>query len=479
MTDFILTTAQMRRADAYTINEKGVTSETLMTRAGVALAREAAKAAGVLGVKNITVVCGTGNNGGDGFVCARVLEKLGFEVELYALPGELSADCAREKNRYKGRYSQDIRGAIVVECIFGTGLTRKVTGDAAAVIYKINASGAFVISADIPSGLNGDNGLIEGAAVRADVTVAVGELKFGCFLNDGLDLCGKVVKADIGIALPEDNYAKTNALGFDGYFPARKRNSHKGSYGTAALVVGSEKYLGAAALAVGAALKSGCGFVKLASDGELKRALAAKFPQVIYESELDLSAESVAFGSGLGCNPSTYEKLRFILENYGGKLVVDADGLNAAAKYGKQIFKSKKCLTVITPHIKEFSRLTGASVEEINGDPVRFARAFADEYGVTVLLKSASSVICGAEGTFLNVRGTTALAKGGSGDMLAGFLCGTLARGLGAYEGAVCAAQTLGLAAEIASKEKTDYCATAADIMKNLHFSVKKFIKST
>lgn len=478
MTDLILTAAQMRRADAYTINELGVSSETLMYRAGKAVAEETAKVARELGVKTVTVVCGTGNNGGDGFVCARELLSRGLDVEVYALSGELSADCKREKDRYNGRYSQHICGAIVVDCIFGTGLNRKVSGEAADVINIINASGAFVISADIPSGLNGDDGLAEGAAVKADITVAIGELKFGCFLNDGLDFCGKTVKADIGIKLPDGDYAKTNAFGFDGYFPARKRNSHKGVYGTATLIAGSEKYLGAAALAAGAALKSGCGFVKLVGGNAVKLALAAEFPQVIFCDEADINSQSIAFGSGLGCNAETYESLRFILENYCGKLVVDADGLNAAAEFGKDIFKNKKCEAVITPHVKEFSRLTGLSVAEILKNPVGLARAFAEEYGVTVLLKSASSVICGKDGVFLNVRGTSALSKGGSGDMLAGFLCGTLARGLNVFDGAVCAAQTLGFAAEIASAEKTDYCATAEDIIKNLHFSVKKFTES-
>ena len=168
-----------------------------------------------------------------------------------------------------------------------------------------------------------------------------------------------------------------------------------------------------------------------------------------------------------------YSEVKFFLANYKKTLVLDADALNSLAKFGVEILKNKSCAVIITPHVKEFSRLIGSDVERVASDPLNLSRDFAKEYGVTVVLKSASTIITDGERTVLSVRGTTALAKGGSGDILAGFLCGTLARGLNSFDASVCAVTALGVAAEIASEQKTDYCATAYDIINNLHYSVK------
>ena len=230
MTDRILTNAQMREADDYTINNLGIPSEELMRRAGLAIAEEALREVERLNTTDVLIVCGTGNNGGDGYVCANKLLEDGLNVKVYAFDGNLSVDCKREKERYKGGYSRHICGSIIVDCIFGTGLVREVAGKYAEVINEINSSGAFVISADIPSGLYGDNGLILNTAVKADVTVAVAEYKAGMFLNDGLDICGEVIKKDIGIVCPERDYIKLNCpRNMAEFFNKRRRNSNKGT----------------------------------------------------------------------------------------------------------------------------------------------------------------------------------------------------------------------------------------------------------
>ena len=471
----VLTNAQMREADAYTINIKGVPSATLMRRAGTAIADEAKKAAKSLNTSDILVVCGTGNNGGDGYVCAEELRKRSFNVKVYAAEGDLSPDCAREKNCYKGGYSRDITGAIIIDCLFGTGLSREICGIYRQIIEKINLSGAYVISADIPSGLNGDNGQIMGCAVKADATIAVAEYKMGMFLGEGMDLCGKLIKKDVGIICPENDYAFLNCPQYiSEFYPKRRRNSHKGTYGSANLIAGSDKYIGAAALAAEGALKSGCGYVKVTSSEKVIGCLAAKLPQVIYSNEVFLNSEALAVGSGCGATERLYETLRRLLSDYEGKLLIDADGLNALSKFGVQILKEKKCEVLITPHVKEFSRLTGNSVEQILADPLSLSQNFAAEFGVTVLLKGAASIITDGKKTVINTYGTTALSKGGSGDILSGFACGTMARGLSPFDAGVCAAYALGAAAEISSEEKTDYCATAKDVIKNLHIAIKR-----
>ena len=474
----LLSNREMRAADAYTIGALGVSSEALMGRAGRAIALETAKAAKELGIKDILVVCGAGNNGGDGYVCARELSALGFAVRVYEAGEERSADCLRERGRYTGAYTTEISAPLIVDCLFGTGLSRAVEGVFAETIERINSSGAYVVSADIPSGINGDNGLEMGVAVRADLTVAIAEYKLGHFLSDGLDHCGKVIKKDIGIALPDSRYAVLTECGdIKGAFPARRRNTNKGDYGCAGLVAGSEKYVGAAALAAGGALSAGCGYVKLFCDEKVKYALAAGLPQVIFAESGILSSSAIAIGCGCGVSAGLYERLCMLLEEYGGTLIIDADGLNALAEYGVSPLLKSAASVVLTPHVKEFSRLSGLTVGQVLSDPVNAAREFAAKYGVTVLLKSCSSVLTDGVRTAVLNRGNSALAKGGSGDMLAGFACGIAARGIGGFEAVAAASYLMGMTAEICAAEKTEYCVTAEDILKNLHIAVRNLTR--
>lgn len=465
-----LTNAQMRAADSYTINTLGVPSLTLMERAGGAIAGYAKQAAE--GGKKVVVVCGGGNNGGDGYVCARLLNEWNIAVSVFdASNGKYSPDCAAQRAVYKGAYTQNVASDVIVDCIFGTGLCRTVEGRYADIINAINQSGAYVISADIPSGLNGDNGLALGTAVRADLTVAVAQYKLGHVLGDGPDYCGAVVRADIGISAAEDCAYAMDDSEIAPFFPQRKHNSHKGTYGSACLVAGSQQYPGAAALCLSTALRSGCGYVKLCADDGVKIALAAAYPQAIYLSAPDYSSSALAVGPG--CGDGVLPVLKDIFANYGGKLIIDADGLNAIARVGANILKSAKAQILITPHAKEFSRLTGLSVNDILADPAGYARKFAKENKVIVLLKGAATVITDGDRVVLNLRGSTALAKGGSGDMLTGFICGTAARGVDLFDAAVCSAYVLGCAAEGVSSQKTDYCGCAQDIIAELPNAIK------
>lgn len=471
----LLSVAQMRAADDYTINTLKIPSEELMRRAGLSIADEVAAVASA--ESEILVVCGSGNNGGDGYVCACELLKRGFRAAVYACGGRLSADCEREKAKFGGTYAQTIGGDIIVDCIFGTGLSREVTGEYADVINAINASGAYVISADIPSGMSGDGGVKLGTAVRADKTVTIGELKTGFALGDGYDLCGAIVKKDIGICLNEGGYAcMYGDEDIAKLFPPRPRNSHKGTFGTATLICGSRQYTGSAVLAVAAALKSGCGYVKAVCPDEVKAAIAPNYPQTVFSVQRDLSSRAIAIGMGCGASQSLHGDIESLLNEYSGTLIIDADGLNSLAQYGVEILKNKKCGVVLTPHVKEFSRISGRSIAEILANPVSVAKQFAAGYGVTVVLKSAGTVITDGQNTVINTRGCSALAKAGSGDMLAGFMCGSIARGLSPIEGAACAAYILGAASELAAGECSEYCVTAAEVLAKIPAAVKNII---
>ena len=470
----LLSVAQMRAADEYTINTLGVPSKELMQRAGQAIAEEVAK---VASGGDVLVVCGAGNNGGDGYVCAQQLLRRGFRVKVYPVGGRPSEECEREKFKYTGKYAQTIAGDVIVDCIFGTGLSREVSGEYAEVIRAINNSGAYVVSADIPSGMSGDSGMPLGVAVRADRTVTLGELKLGFALSQGFELCGAVVKRDIGITLPQDNYACIYGdEDIRSFFPKRARNSHKGTFGTATLISGSAQYIGSAVLAVSAALKSGCGYVKAVCPDEVKAAIAPNYPQTVFSAECDLNSGAIAVGMGCGATQSLYDGICWLLRDYAGTLIIDADGLNALAQFGAGVLKDKKCNVIITPHAKEFARLTGKDVAEDLAAPVSCAQRFAREYGVTVALKGAGTVITDGGRTAINVRGCSALAKAGSGDMLSGFMCGSIARGLAPFEGAVCASYILGAASELSAGRLTEYCVTSADILSDIPAAIKNIL---
>ena len=294
----------------------------------------------------------------------------------------------------------------------------------------------------------------------------------GHVLGDGIDICGERLDRDIGIKAEE--YAVTSPEDGDiaAFFPERKRNSHKGTYGSCQIVAG-DCYVGAAALSVSSALLSGCGYVSATVGERLKYALVAAYPQVIYSDGINFSASATAIGMGCGCNKTTYEKVCNLIEGYGGKLIIDADGINSLAAYGKEVLKGAKCKIVITPHVREFSRISGCTEEDILSDPAGRAKAFAAEYGVVVHLKNCVTLTTDGHKVSLVTRGSSALARAGSGDILSGLVAGYAARGLDVFDAAVCAQSVLGRAAEIAGKECGEYCTTSQDIIKNIKNVVK------
>lgn len=471
---YCLKNESMRSADAATI-AGGVSSEKLMQRAGKAIYEELLKLIKKVNAKSVLFVCGSGNNGGDGYVAASLLREENVKVSVFAAEYSTpSGDCSRARAAYKGDYSTEMVADIIVDCIFGTGLNREVGGEYATVIEKINGSSAYVLSVDVPSGLNGDNGLVMGKAVKANLTVCIAYPKLGLYLNDGVDYCGEIVVRDIGI---KSDMTDASVVEYDDVkelFPQRKRNSHKGSYGSGCVVAGSKKYLGAAVLSVGAILKSGCGYAYGMVPDALRSSLAMKYPQCIYVKKTNLSANAVAFGMGCGCNYRTYKKICKLLKRYNGKLIIDADGLNSLAKYGKEVLKQTKASVIITPHLGEMARLCNLTVEEVKRDPVGVAKSFSKEYGVVVHLKSATCITVDGEVCAITQNGNSALAKAGSGDLLSGLACGYAAMGLSLFYCAVCAQFVLGEAAVMASSVHSEYAVTSKELIDNISLVTKR-----
>ena len=489
----VLTNKQMREADRYTIEERGICSLELMERAGEALAKEAEF---LTPAGDILCVCGAGNNGGDGFVCARLLKEKGWAVEVVCFAEKFSEDCAVNRERWlnlgdiclteipKKKY------ALIVDCLFGTGFHGSLDGREKIAVENINdrkKEGCKVLSADIPSGVNGENGRVDGIAVCADVTLCIGEIKTGVVFNDGLDYAGEVKRVDIGIQIPKpittslvDKWTVKELL------PPRMRNSHKGTYGRAAIVAGCEEYTGAAYLSSVACLRSGAGYTTLFTPKELLPLYMLKAPEILLKAISDvgryafneesmqalLAYDSIAYGMGMGATEEVFKGASYLLTHYEGKLILDADGLNSLSIFAKdklfELLQNKKCDVILTPHVKEFSRLSGWTTEEIINDSLSFAKRFAKEYGVTLLLKNAYSIITDGERVAINTSGNSGQAKGGSGDVLAGVIAGLCACGASTYDSGIAAAYLLGESAAIAKTQVGEYSMTATDLIAYL-----------
>ncbi len=501
----VLTCAQMRAADKYTIETLGVPSAQLMERAGAAIAEETETLLREIGGRSVLAVCGGGNNGGDGWCAARLLAERGFETAVYTLTEKLSADCAAQRAAYENSVRlagktpavvasfPDKKYDVIIDAVFGTGFRGVPEGRFAEAIACMNRSGAKIVSADIPSGLNGDSGAFA-QCVKADITVTIGEWKGGLLLGDGPDVCGKVIRRDIGIELPAPAQAGLcSAADFAGVFPPRRANTNKGSFGKAVILAGSAAYSGAPLLSAAAALKCGCGYTRLAVPADIFPQYVGRLPDAIltsapaengclrFDAEFmqTLSRGANAFAVGMGCGVSrgVYESLAYLLSEFRGTLVIDADARNSLAEYGADILREKSCRAILTPHPKEFSRLCAKPLEEVLRNGAALAKEFAAEYGVLVLLKGHTSIVTNGKFTVFCTEGTPALAKGGSGDVLSGIVASLAARGVSAMDSAACGSWLLGRAGRLAAEAQgNEYSVCPSDVISCLPAAIARLI---
>jgi len=484
----ILTVEAMRESDAAAI-AGGVAGAELMKRAGRAIFGAASWA------PPVAVVCGKGNNGGDGYALALNLAEAGISCTIFAQAAPVTPEAAgfEQACRKHGipmmpwTEMSDLRGFhTVADCIFGTGFRGEAAGEAARVIRLINASGARVISADINSGLNGDNGLGD-PAVISSLTVSIGCPKPGHFLGRAKDVMRGTVNADIGIPPRGHMLRRLEEKDAAAMLPPRIRFSNKGTYGTAALIGGSLPYSGAVRLAAmgNAAMRSGAGIARVAAPAGLCPLVAASvlectlFPLPEREGHMTYCRESLleavkdtrtaVFGMGAGNTEDTQRAVQCLLQEYPGILVLDADGLNALAALGTEWLRHAAGRVILTPHPGEFGRLTGRSAAEVLKDPVGLAESFARDTGAVVLLKGAATVITDGKETFLTDTGCAGMATAGSGDVLSGVLGALCAwRRESLTETTALAAWVNGRAGEIAQARMGDISMTAGDTVKAL-----------
>ena len=478
-----LTPEEMRKIDRFAIETLKIPPETLMSAAAKAVYRvfmteKQDKAA------HIVLLCGKGNNGGDGYALAEMLARNGYRpVCIHAQdcpPASSQAahfyDAALESGvpilAFRGQQTIDAiaQADIIVDALFGTGFTGAVKQESAeySMIDAANHSSAFRISVDVPSGVNACDGTVSGIAFRADRTVTFAYPKAGAYSYPAREYGGRITVADIGIpntVIEQASLSPKGMLTDDNdltcMIPTRKQNSNKGDYGALLAFCGREKMTGAPFLAAMGALRTGIGLLTLASDTTTIRILQTRlaepvfFPLDLSSDEavdllLDKATKSDAFliGCGLGKSWRMAAIIRKLVTDSPCPIILDADGINTLSG-NIHVLKEAKKIPILTPHPLEFSRITEHSVAEIQANRLPFALEFAQEYGAVVVLKGASTIIASPDGRYaVNTTGNPGLAKGGSGDVLAGVIASLTAQGLTPFEAAVCGAYVHGKAGD-------------------------------
>jgi NAD(P)H-hydrate epimerase len=506
-----LTAEAMRAADRHTIEEYGVPSFTLMESAGRGCADRIRAAYGPLDDTAVVVLCGKGNNGGDGLVVARRLVAAGARVHvvLTSSPDELRDDPARNLNLLRQLRAEEERltldvldglealtntanrlaPRLYVDALLGTGLTSDLREPIRSLVDWVNERRAPTVAIDVPTGLHSDTGAVLGTAVRADRTVTMAAPKVGMLVGEGPHHAGPVEVVDIGIpAFVLDRVAqepgcvrRTTDVAVRNWWPARAPDAYKYSVGTAMVVGGSRRFTGAPALAAMAAGRSGAGYVTCACPEPVQPTLASTLTTVptlplpttddglspaAVDRILGERADALLVGPGLGRAPGTASVVHRLVEEADAPLVIDADGLNALADHDADWTAHADESWILTPHAGEFRRLAG---EVDLSDRVRVVQEHARQWGVVLLLKGQLSIVAGPAGrTYVGSTGTPALATAGTGDVLAGQCAGLLAQGLSPLDAAAAALHLGGAAAQRYASTRDARTMTASDLIDEL-----------
>ena len=489
----IVTADQMRELDRRTIHEAGVPGKTLMERAGAGVVSAMEETFGTLKGKTVTIFCGKGNNGGDGFVVARLLrqKRRAVRVCLLAHVRDLKGDAKLMYQRFvKGAGRSSVLSTpspdsmhqlaqdshVLVDALLGTGTSSPVTGLYHEAILAMNASEAPTVAVDLPSGIDADTGATLGTAVHADLTVTFGNPKLGLFLGAGIDHAGRLHCVDIGIPTQyvEDLQLPIELLTpamIRPWLPKRPASAHKGTFGHAGIIAGSSGKSGAAALAAKAALRTGAGLVTVATPASVQASVASNLPEVMTlplpeTADHTLSQQAlprlqsfvqsrnaIGIGPGLSTHAETAGVIRTLIAECDGPIVIDADALNALAGH-TSLLRSCPLSPIVTPHPGEMARLLGESTAAaVNRNRVGIARDFARAHSSIVVLKGARTIIAHPHGaTAITPTGNPGMATAGTGDVLTGILAGLLAQKVSPWEAAQSGVYLHGLAGDLAAQ---------------------------
>ena len=485
----VLTVSEMKKAENNTCTLCDIIPLDLMENAGHEIYRYLREEKQLDMQKKIVIICGPGNNGGDGLVLSRFLNADGYRVMtmIIANRDNMTNEAATNLNRHgkAGNLlfiddnNKDIakkkiaKADIIVDAIFGIGINRPVTGLYYEIIFAINEAKAPVYSIDIPSGINGDNGLVMGVAVKADFTLIVQNYKVGNLLNDACDYQGRNVLLDIGIKLP--------VMAYNRYFLSsshmlrlikpRLKNTHKYNYGKTVIFGGNASMTGAPTLAALASLRSGAGLSVWAMYHKYRRYLINRYPEIINKAyrfkeiaEITSKASSLAFGVGLGkkdkINYRILEKLLILPQ----PLIIDGDGHYYLKKFLNKI--SNK--VIITPHIGELSVLTGLAISDIRINPLSCLKSLVEKYSLHIVFKGPTTIIADKSGMYFYHCPNPGLATAGSGDVLTGIIAGFLAQGYSPTESCMMGVVFHSFAGYNAYQNYGEYGMIASDIIQFL-----------
>lgn len=501
--DRILTPQQMKNAESASA-ELGVSLWDLMNNAGEALADCVYTLASSDSAEPVraAVLCGSGNNGGDGFVCARQLEENGLTVTVYLL-GEPKTDLA--KRAFTLCEGMDIRretddevykADFIIDCVFGTGFHGELSTELKELFGRIQDSGAKLIACDCPSGVNCMTGQAAVGTLRCAHTVTFHAAKLGMCLKPARAFCGEVTVRSIGIPAGwEERLADptriTEPLAYDLHraLPLRPEHSHKGTFGRLLMVCGCESYIGAAAIASRAALRSGCGITELAAPKEVIRTIAGTAPECVYtplpcDEDGFITADALpillaraknctaaVIGCGLGQTEGTAAVVEGLVKNLEIPLIIDADGINQLAK-NIDVLRDKNCEVLLTPHIGELARLCGVTAAQASADRYALGLELSAKYGVTVHAKDSTTLTFSEGSCRVSNFGCSALAKGGSGDMLAGLTGSMAAQGVPLETACRLGSYIMGRTAELLCEGSSPAAVTATDIIAELRHSL-------
>ncbi len=496
---YLVNSHEMRSYDLYTSEVLKVPSLLLMEQAALTACEEIEKIADKK--EKILIICGTGNNGGDGLAVGRILFLRGYQIELVLLGDEKKASEQNKKQQeiliaYGITLQKEIPNKndykVIIDAIFGVGLTRKIEGTYQTAIEVLNRMTGYKIALDIPSGVSADNGNILGIAFYADKTITFAFDKIGLHLWPGNEAAGNVVVKEIGITERSFHGQKPSVMALEESdlknLKTRPSHSNKGTFGKMLLIAGSVNMAGAAILAGKSAYAAGCGLVRILTPEENRIIIQTALPEAVlstYNSKkVGLSsiqegidwADVIVIGPGLGTTKEAELLLKQVIKQAQVPLVLDADALNLIAKNTDYLLEKQKEL-VITPHLGEMSRLTGQSISVIQNDLLETAKKFAENYQVTCVLKDERTMISFSDGiSFLNLSGNAGMATAGSGDVLSGILGSLLAQGYSMKQAVPLAVYLHGLAGDVMILKTGKAGLMASDLIEGVRkiFSCKE-----
>jgi len=502
----VASVSEMREMDRYASEKLNIPEEILMENAGQASSFVLSKEMGIKD-KRFVVLCGIGNNGGDGFVVARNIHANGGMVKVFILGDPAKFKGAAKTNLdILAKLPLDVRriesvetaegdvlGAHgIVDAIFGTGLDREVSGLGREVIQLINANDKKVLSLDIPSGVNGDTGEIMGIAIQADYTVAFGLPKIGNMLYPGYGCCGKLYVTHI--SFPPSLYSRDEIkieINDPVELPPRERDAHKSSLGEALFIAGAANYFGAPYFAALSFLKAGGGYARLATPRSMTPFIAQKGMEIVFvpqretpmgsislknrDSLLALSEkmDMVVIGPGLSIAEETQQLVRELVKAIGKPIIIDGDGLTAVAD-DPEIIRERGAATTLTPHQGEMARIAKKNIGEIKKDKIAILQRTSRNMQAIIVLKGAHSLIgCPDERVFINLSGNPGMATAGAGDVLTGTIAAMFGLGLPIEDAVRKGVFIHGLSGDLAAEDKGEDGITAQDILEYLPLAMK------